>query len=88
MASRLTTNRVSACKALDKGESMATYVEISLVQENLEFLLSFVAMADEKPQDIESCCLPGMRNLIQDQLDRLSRAVERMCPEDEAEGVQ
>lgn len=91
MASRIDEEHVKACKPLDQWQSAATYVELATVQQNLEFLLAFLELADSRPQDIEGYCIPGMYNLIQHQLDKIYKAVLIVCPEVdkvEAEAIQ
>lgn len=89
MASRIDQEHVNACKPLDQCQSAATFVELTTVQQNLEFLLAFLEMADKRPQDIEGYCIPGMYNLIQHQLDKIYKAVLIVCPEiDELEAEE
>lgn len=81
MASRIDQEYVNACKPLDQWQSAATYIELATVQQNLEFLLAFLELADDRPQDIEGYCIAGMYNLIQHQLEKIYRAVLIVCPE-------
>ena len=91
MASRIDQEHVNACKPLDQWQSAATYIELASVQHGLEFLLGFLEMADNRPQDIESYCIPGMYDLIQHQFEKIYKAVLIVCPEidkAEAESIQ
>lgn len=91
MTPKIDQKRIKACKPLDQCQTIATYIEIATVEQNLEFLLAFLEMADNVPQNIESYCVPGMYNLIQLQLDALYRASLILCPEIdkiEAEDIQ
>lgn len=91
MASGINQTYVNGCKPLDRAQSAATYIQLAIVQNNLEFLQEFVDMADRNVERIENFCLPGMYDLIKRQLDALYKATLILCPEIdkiEAEDIQ
>ena len=81
MTSNINKAYVNACKPLDQAQSEATYLEIEKISENLQFLHTMLEIFFKHSECIETYCLPGMIELIQNQLSGLHKASLILCPE-------